>query len=372
MLALAKRRGASRFDLFSCSPMWWMLQDRDTTGADNGRPNPNLVQDGVHQHAAYLAEIVRHARERWGVAFESVEPFNEPTSGFWKPNGGQEGRGFDAATQRKVLTALRQELDNRGLKSTTMAASDENTYAAAVKTWKALDGMHRYIGRATAHGYNPGKGGVLAQYPSARHKQDKRSLDRIVGGPIWTTEYGDHDSSGMMMAANINADIRHARVRAWAYWQPVDGRAGKNEEQHWGFIDADYSRKPKLGGIDHPRLFVFAQYSRHIRPGMQIIDPGKDENTVVAYDASRRKLVIVTASWAPQGQYIGYDLSKFTRVAGDNGVGRRWATTDTGNANGGERYQYHASDTILRNGQRFWAWFPPNSVQTFEIDNVTL
>ena len=174
-----------------------------------------------------------------------------------------------------------------------MVASDENTYAQAVKTWQGLKGLHKSIGRVNAHGYNPGPGGYLAQYPTAQHKQDKRNLDRAVGGPIWTTEYGDHDGSGMMMAANINADIRHARARGWAYWQPIDGRAGPDQEQHWGFIDAKYPKdaddktKPKLAGLDHAKLFVFAQYSRHIRPGMQIIDPGKDENTVVAYDRER-------------------------------------------------------------------------------------
>jgi galactan endo-1,6-beta-galactosidase len=377
MLQLAKARGADRFELFANSPMWWMLEDEDTTGADDGKPNPNLNPGADRQHAAYLAEIARHAKEKWHVAFASVEPFNEPMSGFWKPKGNQEGRGFDVATQRKVLIALRQELDQRGLTSTTMAASDENTYAQAVKTWQELAGLHKDIGRVNAHGYNPGAGGYLAQYPTAQHKQDKRNLDRAVGGPIWTTEYGDHDGSGMMMAANINADIRHARARGWAYWQPIDGRAGPDKEQHWGFIDAKYPKdandktRPKLADLDHAKLFVFAQYSRHIRPGMQIIDPGKDENTVVAYDQKRHKLVIVTASWAENGQYVGYDLSGFTQVAGNDGKVARWATTDTGNSNG-ERYQYHADDTKLQNGKKFWAWFPPNSVQTFEIENVTL
>jgi galactan endo-1,6-beta-galactosidase len=375
MLQLAKARGADRFELFANSPMWWMLEDRDTTGADNGKPNPNLTPGAEQQHAAYLAEIAQHAKEKWGVVFASVEPFNEPMSGFWREKGNQEGRGFDVATQRKVLIELRKELDERGLRSTTMAASDENTYAQAAKTWAGLKGLHNNIGRVNAHGYNPG-GGYLTQYPTAQHKQDKRNLDRAVGGPIWTTEYGDHDGSGMMMAANINADIRHARARGWAYWQPIDGRAGPDKEQHWGFIDAKYPKdandetKPKLAGLDHAKLFVFAQYSRHILPGMQIIDPGKDENTVVAYDRDERKLVIVTASWAKKGQYVGYDLSGFARVDGNKGVVRRWATTHTGEPKG-ERYQHHASDTKLQNGKKFWAWFPPNSVQTFEIDNVT-
>jgi galactan endo-1,6-beta-galactosidase len=69
MLQLAEARGADRFELFANSPMWWMLKDRDTTGADicldpkctRARPNPHLNQGAEQQHAAYLAEIAKHA-----------------------------------------------------------------------------------------------------------------------------------------------------------------------------------------------------------------------------------------------------------------------------------------------------------------------
>jgi hypothetical protein len=70
-------------------------------------------------------------------------------------------------------------------------------------------------------------------------------------------------------------------------------------------------------------------------------------------------------------KYVGYDPSGFAQVAGNDGKVERWATTDTGNSKG-ERYHYHADDTKLQNGKKFWAWFPPNSVQTFEIENVSL
>jgi galactan endo-1,6-beta-galactosidase len=40
--------------------------------------------------------------------------------------------------------------------------------------------------------------------------------------------------------------------------------------------------------------------------------------------------------------------------------------TQTGS---GEKYQSH-SDTAL-SGKRFWSWFPANTIQTFEVQNVT-
>jgi galactan endo-1,6-beta-galactosidase len=44
----------------------------------------------------------------------------------------------------------------------------------------------------------------------------------------------------------------------------------------------------------------------------------------------------------------------------------RWATV-TG---GSERYQEHA-DTFVR-GTRFWSWFEPNTIQTFEVKDITI
>ncbi|WP_394846390.1 hypothetical protein LZC95_02860 [Pendulispora brunnea] len=67
-------------------------------------------------------------------------------------------------------------------------------------------------------------------------------------------------------------------------------------------------------------------------------------------------------------QWIDYDLSRFATVSGQSGLVPRWTTTiGTGT---GEHYGYH-TDTQLQ-GKRFWSWFPANTIQTFEIDGVTL
>ncbi|WP_328991881.1 hypothetical protein OG394_36700 [Kribbella sp. NBC_01245] len=48
---------------------------------------------------------------------------------------------------------------------------------------------------------------------------------------------------------------------------------------------------------------------------------------------------------------------------------RRWETqTDSAI----ERYVAHHTDTKIQAGKRVWAWFPANTIQTFEIDDIWL
>jgi hypothetical protein len=103
-----------------------------------------------------------------------------------------------------------------------------------------------------------------------------------------------------------------------------------------------------------------AQYTRHIRPGMTIIDSGED-NTVAAYDRASRKLVLVSVNYGT-AQWITYNLSNFSIAAGPI---RKW-TTATGT---GVKYQVSALALTDRN---FKSWFETNTVQTFEIQNVHL
>jgi galactan endo-1,6-beta-galactosidase len=116
------------------------------------------------------------------------------------------------------------------------------------------------------------------------------------------------------------------------------------------------------------RYFVLAQYVRHIRPGMRIIDSG-DQATVAAYDPKNHRLVLVTVRGETQ-QRITYDLSRFTTVGGAaGGIVRRW-TTDANPVSVDRQYVAH-SDVRL-SGKGFSVDFEPRIIQTFEIDNVTL
>mgnify|MGYP003341503992 CR=1 FL=1 len=78
--------------------------------------------------------------------------------------------------------------------------------------------------------------------------------------PVWVSEAGDDDASGLTMARRIVGDVRGLQPSAWCIWQAVDGGAG------WGCIDLDLN-----GGGTEPRMNrkfdMFAQFTRFVRPG---------------------------------------------------------------------------------------------------------
>ena len=180
----------------------------------------------------------------WGINFESVEPFNEPSSSWWKSDNNQEGCNFDSGAQEPIIKALRQA-DSRGLNWMAVSASDENTYTLALATWKdfednpppiwkappilkALDNNNTrsYVGRINVHGYEYEGGRRDLLYSAA------------AGTKIWNSEYGEGDTSGMRMATNLNFDLRWLHPAAWSYWQMLDGSGmGLDRRRHRGQDD---------------------------------------------------------------------------------------------------------------------------------------
>lgn len=340
MLVKARARGANLLELFSNSPMWWMCYNHNPSGANDGSSN-NLQSSNYSQHAIYLATVAKYAHDNWGISFSSVEAFNEPSANWWTATGTQEGCHVAASNQAAVIGYLRSELDSRGLPAVTVAASDENTYDLALATWDSFNStVKNQVGRVNTHGYQYGGG-----------NRDLLS-SRVPGKKLWNSEYGESDATGMSLARNLNLDFRHLHPTGWCYWQALDSGG-------WGLIRSNLGEN--WIGPANPKYFVLAQYTRHIRPGMRIIDGG-EENTVAAYDLAARKLLVVTANYG-NAQWITYNLSNFPCAAGPV---ERWVTV----AGGGPDYE-HGTDINL-NQRGFKTWFPINTIQTFEIQNVDL
>ncbi|WP_203655015.1 glycoside hydrolase [Actinocatenispora rupis] len=341
LLWKARDRGATHFELFSNSPMWWMCYNHNPSGSADG-VSDNLQSWNYDQHAVYLATIAKYARDHWGFSFTSVEAFNEPMSNWWTATGTQEGCHVAVSTQSTVLGNLRTELDARGLTSTVVAASDETSYDLARSTFNALSTAARgVVGKVNVHGYQYGGGRRDLLYDDVH----------AAGKVLWNSEYGESDASGMSLASNLNLDFRWLHPTAWVYWQVLDGGG-------WGLIQADEAAGTT--GAVNPKYHVLAQYSRHIRAGMTIIDGG-ESNTVAAYDPAAHKLVLVTANYGT-AQWITYDLGRFATVP--DGAIPRWCTQTSG----AELYGRHVDTNV--SGRRFWSWFPANTVQTFELDGV--
>mmetsp|Transcript_25907 Transcript_25907/g.54717 ORF Transcript_25907/g.54717 Transcript_25907/m.54717 type:complete len:508 (+) Transcript_25907:49-1572(+) len=341
MLLKARDRGADLLDLFSNSPVWWQCSNHNPSGSRNGRKD-NLEASSRWRHVGYLATVAQHAAKHWGIEFNSVEPFNEPISEWWKATGTQEGCHFSHDSQSLIVAMQREELDRRNLTAMRVAASDENTYTEALATWSSFShGTRSLVGQVNVHGYEQADGRRDLLREAVGHKR------------LWNSEYGDSDATGMSMASNLNLDFRWLHNTAWVYWQVLDAGG-------WGLIDSDLTSGGWIGGAT-VKYFVLAHYSRHIRPGMTILDGG-ESNTVAAYDSSARRLVIVSANYNKE-QWITYDLSKF-RVVG--GAVRRWCT----NTQGGDRYVEYRDTEIAAGGSSFTSRFAPFTLQTFEVEQV--
>jgi galactan endo-1,6-beta-galactosidase len=341
MLLNAKARGANRFELFANSPMWWMLDNFNPAG--NGTTD-NLNTADTEQFAIELATIAKYAQTNWGIDFTTVEGFNEPVSSYWSATGGQEGCHFANGNQPGVISALRTELNNRGLNSVAVSASDDNQVDQALRTWDSFSAATQaQVGQINTHGYQGyGRGGNQAGLYTAASSVGKR---------LYNSEYGDNDTSGMTMATTISYNLYVLHPTGWTYWQALDG-------SNWGMVNANIDTG-SIGAVE-PKYFIMAQYSRHIRQGMTIIESG-DTNSVVAYDPVAQKLVIVTANHAT-AQTITFNLANYA-VA--NGPITRWVTAPGAGT-------YYAEDTsVSLSGKTFSSAFAANSVQTFEIQNVS-
>ncbi|KAL3473033.1 glycoside hydrolase superfamily [Aspergillus californicus] len=346
MLALAKARGADIFELFSNSPPWWMCLNHNPAGSDDGSSD-NLQSWNYNQFAVYLATVAEYAADNWGISFQSVDAFNEPSSAWWNgQTGTQEGCHFGVSTQATVIANLRTELNNRGLTSTLIAASDETSYDLAVSTWNSLGSTATStISRINVHGY---------QYTGGR-RDTLYSLASSAGKKLWNSEYGENDATGERLVTNLLLDFRWLHPTAWVYWQAIDGGG-------WGLIDGS-NDDLTLGAVSQ-KYYALAQFSRHIRPGMRILDGGSNY-TVAAYDEAARKLVIVAANWGA-AQYINFELGGFSSAGVSGALVPRWITQ----VGSGSQY-LSQSDTYL-SGTKFWSYFATGVVQTFEVSNVEL
>ncbi|KAL7957711.1 glycoside hydrolase family 5 protein [Trichoderma compactum] len=341
MLQKAKANGANIFELFSNSPMWWMCNNHNPSGSGS---SDNLQSWNHQNHALYLANIAQHAQQNWGIQFQSVEAFNEPSSG-WGPTGTQEGCHFAVSTMATVISYLNTELAQRGL-SSFVASSDETSYDLAISTWQGLGGsVQNLLKRVNVHGYQGGGGRRDTLY----------SLASQAGKRLWNSEYGDADASGKSMYTNLLLDFTWLHPTAWVYWQAIDGPG-------WGLIVGDNDQLTLSSAST--KYFVLAHFTRHIRPGMQILTT-PDGNTAAAYDSGSQKLVIVAANWG-SAQTITFDLTR-AKTAGSNGAAvPRWSTQTSG----GDQYKSY-SDTKINNG-KFSVSFSTGQVQTFEISGVVL
>lgn len=309
MLSKAKSRNADKFELFSNSPMWWMLHNLNPSGANVGSEN-NLQPWNYKNHVMYLLNIASYAGQHWDIDFNYVEAFNEPMSNWWTSTNNQEGCHFSSSSQNEVLTLLHDEIGAYRL-DVQITSSDENSYTQAIDTYSDMDvTVKGFINKINVHGYEYGDGRRDVLYDTVNRD----------GKVLWNSEYGDGDSSGAELINNLNLDFKWLHMAAWVYWQPLD-KGG------WGLIEADLDAST-LGDIN-TKYFVLAHYTRHILVNDDIIE-NDDKNTITSYSDMSHRLTVVTFNPSEDTSDICFDLSMFKVLANDVAY---WVTNVDSNVN---------------------------------------
>ncbi|HEY6371449.1 MAG TPA: glycoside hydrolase [Candidatus Sulfotelmatobacter sp.] len=345
MLQEAKKRGAHIFEAFSNSPPYWTSLSGCSSGAE-GKHQDNLKPDMYASFVNYLATVVKHFKDAEGIRFESVEAFNEPDIG-WSARGRQEGNAASYSSQNAIIPMLASRLKRDGL-DTIVSGVDMNNVGDAIGGVSQLNpAALAALGRLNTHDYhthpNPGE---LGEYKSLARKSRK---------PIWMSEVGccfpgQGDKTEMwgalFMADTVRMDLRDLGAEAWVLWQP-----------DWNVIAFD----PK-GGAPHlqKQYYVFAQYTRFIRPGFQIISAGGAYNTLAAYSAASR-LVLVSTNW-DAATSNDLDLSAFAGLPSSAAVYR--TTSD-------ESVNLQEGKIALSSRGRLVDQIPVRSVTTYVIDGVS-
>ena len=363
LLKKAQARGANIFQMFSDSPMWWMNSNHSTAGSDTG--GDCLDPTEYDRFARYLAAVARYSADNWGIRFDSIEAFNEPSADWWKQPGRQEGCHFEILTQQKVAQSLRRALDEVHLNNTSVAAADENNIDAALSTWRAYDSATRaVVGQVNVHGYSNG----TEPYRGPNRVELRRAIE---AKRVWQSEYGDGDASGYMMAQSIIRDIKDLRPSAWIYWQPVEPDVS---QYGWGLINANYidthdqlsDEKTPMVRVNR-KFFVYGQFTRYVRQGYHFIAID-DPSSVAAYDGSSHQLVIIKVTGDAE-EAVQFDLSRFTQTWGSVQV---IATTTTPAGKVPDWRQHKKDLTVeMRGGRKLVeANLYPKSVYTFLIREV--
>jgi len=291
VLREAVARGADKVVAFANSPPWWMTVSGSVTGSADGTSN-NLDTGHESNFVEYLATVVSNLSVLDGVQFDYVTPINEPLAGWWTYGGRQEGCHTDADQQARLCDLLRAALDARGIDA-GIDASEDSSEQWTIDSFNTYGAGHTNVDLIATHTYG------------ADNPFGIRNLGATLNKPVWISEYGDDDASGMQLARRIHDDITDTLASAWINWQFVDNHPA------WGCLYNPLDGGGNTSYVINRKFYVMGQFSQFIRPGFQIVDVN-DNNSLAGYDPTNRILVIVAINEdAGSSLEVTYNLSAF-------------------------------------------------------------
>jgi O-glycosyl hydrolase len=340
MLQAAVARGANHVVAFANSPPYWMTHSGSVTGSRNGKED-NLRREFEAPFADYIATVVSNLSVLDQVTFNTVTPMNEPGADWWKLGNRQEGTHMSVAQQQRMINLLRPALDRPGVRATIVASEDNDERS----TYEAVSGYNAATLSNVSH--------IVTHTYNANASARLRELAQRTGKPLWVSEYGDGERSGLLLARRIRNDLVEKRAQAWIYWQFADNAGA------WGLVNN------RLDGRDTSyrltrKFHVMAQFSRFIRPGCAIVQ-ANDGDSLAAYDESRQQLIIVCVNDSREARTTTFQL---------NGV--KTAAREVSSYRTSQQEDVAPLPPVAIVDERFTANLPARSVTTFAISGAEL
>ncbi len=339
MLKIKEKRPDAIFEAFSNSAPWWMTYS-GCVGGNVNAVDDNLRPECYEAFANYLVDVCVHYKERYGIEFRTLEPFNEPNTSYWPANGSQEGCHFSAEAQADFLRVLHPILKASGLK-TVISASDETSVATAVKTLQHLqdDGAGNLVGQWNTHTY----------INDNRSRSQFGSLARTTKKAVWMSEVG---SGGKGIEGNLNLsrtmfkDIHYILPTAWIDWQYHEEKGDQ-----WCLVNCEYHEEDKLQKTKN--YYVRQNVTRHIRQGYFFV-PTTSENILAAVSPQSDTLVVsvINNTDCERAQRINMP---FTSLSSSAKAFQTSLTMDCGKANELVKLQTDSSFALA---------IPPRSIVT--------
>jgi O-glycosyl hydrolase len=309
---LVAARSDAIVEAFSNSPPFWMTRSGCSAGAVDGQAN--LPQERESDFVRYLVNVASHFREAYGVTFHSIDPFNEPDVNWWRADKGQEGCHIPRDQQARLITQLRAQLDQAGLASTLVSATDANSIDDAAASVGSYDQLAlSALGQINAHSYAGSRRSELHEL-AVRHE---KPLWQSETGPLWVG--GTPYEQMLKVAERLTLDVNQMRPQVWCTWQVVAGG-------EWGCLNDDMERRQiHIGKMFH----VLASFTRHIRPGDRFVEVQGDCSAIGAVSAARSEAVVVLVNRAKQSARARITLTGLTKLPTTVHVSRVSATEDT-------------------------------------------
>lgn len=266
LLQAAVARGVDKVEFFANAPMWWMMNSKSSAG---GR----LQSWNRLDFARYLATVAKKAQTDWKIPVTSIEPFNEPSANWWNYPKNQEGCGIPLSEQVEIMRNLEGELQSRGLGSLQLTAGDENSVREAKTATEYYDknNVGGLLEKINVHAYSNGLS------PMRDNKARTALTQAAKGRTIWVSEYGDPDGTGADLAQTIIEDLSYLRPTAWVYWQIIENSSA------WGALNANFDQTGERRAEPtwvYNKYWIFAHFTRFIRPGNLILEQSEPSLTV--------------------------------------------------------------------------------------------